>query len=265
MISAVRPSSRRALTIAFAVAIGSIGVMPAATVVARTTLSCGDGGGVFQGSYRKASEVNHLTNVKAEMRKLVVPLCTNPAWNEYSASSWWVMIAQTDSQSDYIQYGFWNCQTGCGWASGSTNGEVHEFWERNNGNFGGHYRVDLGNVADDYYVMRMRYSCPAGATCRFRFTRDGVLQAQSFEDGWRDWSMQGATFDMYSETWNRGDQNGGASTNRLVMWYAEYGVNFGMSYPASLSSCLDAGADYGCASLNYDAQYDGATTWTYDR
>lgn len=180
----VRSRAMIASTLAAVIALTSV---PPSLAVARTTEQCVESPpSVHQGAGRKAPETSSLTTVVATLEKQDAPLCFNPsAWTP-SASSWWVMIQQTDSTSDYIQYGFWNCAIGCGFACCQTNGEVHEFWERNNGNVGGHYRVDLGPLGSGRYIMRMRYTCPTGERCRFTLVRDGVVQAQSFEDGWRD-------------------------------------------------------------------------------
>lgn len=239
------------------------------TASATTTRGCDTGGtNIFSGNHRLTGASTKLTDVRATMDNPTVPLCVNGTPLAPSASLWWVMIDQPATTNDYIQYGFWHCQTTCGFNAG-TNGETHEFWERNNGNFNGDVRVDLGKPAYGFWLMEI-YTAADGS---HKMYRNGVVRATVAHDGWQDWSQTHADFQLYSETWNRGDQNGGVSNSRLTMLRSDWGLNGVMppvsqTFPAGCVAGSGAGAfagEYGCANITGDVNRDGVTTWTKDR
>jgi hypothetical protein len=55
------------------------------------------------------------------------------------------------------------------------------------------------------YTLRLTNVC-SGGNCEFDFTRDGTWQASVPDNGWRSWSLQNADYQLFSETWDNGDQ-----------------------------------------------------------
>ncbi len=255
---------------AFAAIVSILGILaPASPVAAATAIQCQGGPSHFAGFEKKAAIGTAVTDVRIALDKQVVPLCLNPGLAA-SASSWWDMITQgPSSANDYIQYGFWTCQTWCnfGWPGGGTNGEVHEFLEYNNGNLiDGPHRVDLGNIANGHYQMEIRYV--GGLSPRFEFWR-GSLRATVNDNGWRDWSLSGAKFAVYSETWDLGDQNGGTSANKVEMDRAGWGLDFQPLTNTGMDACQKTPDNpngwYNCTRYTFNVANDSVRTWTSDR
>jgi hypothetical protein len=237
----------------------------ASPAVAASNIQCQGGPSHFTGFLKQAAANVELTAARSTLDKQVAPLCLNPG-AAASASSWWIMI--TVGGSDYIQYGFWNCQTWCNqiWPGGGTGGEQHEFIERNNGNWDGLWRLDLGNEAAGIYAMRMFHK--AGASPHWDFTRDGVLQ-QQHSDSFRDWPLLGATMEIYSETWDVGDQNGGVVGDNVHMTKAGWGLNHAGISGVGMGACQqnpdNANGWYGCVRYTTTVANDSVRTWTVNR
>jgi 3',5'-cyclic AMP phosphodiesterase CpdA len=237
----------------------------ASPVLAAANIQCQGGPGHHTGFQLAAAANVELTAARSTLDKKVAALCLNPG-AQGSASMWWIMI--TAVGNDYIQYGFWNCQSWCngGWPGGQTGGEQHEFYERNNGNWDGLWRVDLGNVPDGAYAMRMFHK--AGTNPHWDFTRDGVLQAQH-PDTFRDWPLLGANIQIYSETWDAGDQNGGSFGNNLHMTKAGWGLNHAGIDGVGMGGCHhwpdNNNAWYGCLRYTTTVANDSVRTWTVNR
>ncbi len=126
---------RRILALATTIALLLIPTS-ASPAVAAANIQCQGEPPHHTGFQKQAAANIELTAARSTLDKKVAPLCLNPLFAA-SASSWWIMI--TVGGSDYIQYGFWNCQTWCGGLlpGGGTGGQQHEFYERNNGNWDG--------------------------------------------------------------------------------------------------------------------------------
>lgn len=239
-------------------------------VQAVTNIQCQGGPSHFSGFQKLAGAVQQLTAARATLDRQIAPLCNNPgAVPAPSASSWWIMITKgAAANNDYIQYGFWNCQAWCngGWPGGETGGQQHEFYERNNCNWDGLWRVDLGNVANGAYTMRMFHI--AGASPKWQFTRDGVLRAEH-ADNFRDWSLDGATFEVHSESWDIGDQNGGSPANNVWMTKTGWGLNHAGINGVGLDACFVAPDNpnnwYHCTRFTTNVANDSVRTWTSDR
>jgi hypothetical protein len=198
------------------------------------------------------------------VKKQVAPLCLNPG-TAASASSWWIMIYRAPASAhDYIQYGFWNCQSWCNqiWPGGQTGGQQHEFYERHNGNWDGLWRVDLGNVANGMYELRMER-----VNTTWRFRRDGVLRAEH-SDSFRDWSLDGARFAMQAETWDQGDQLGGTNANRVRLESARWKLNANWAN-TGMNGCAIAPNNpngwYGCLRFTKTVANDSVSAWTNNR
>lgn len=266
MNSSRRPRAVTAMAISFGILTGLL--LPGSTSAA-TTRGCDTGGShIFSGNAHTVPSGKKLTDVRAFLDNQTVPLCVNGTPLAPSASLWWVMIAQPASNNDYIQYGFWNCKTACGFLAG-TNNETHEFWERNNGNFNGNVRVDLGKPAIGSYLMEI-YTAADGS---HKMYRNGVVRATVAHDGWQDWSQVNAQFQLYSETWNRGDQNGGSDLNRVRMRNSDSALNGVMppvsqTFPGGCVAGSGAGAfagEYRCSNITTEVNRDGVDTWTINR
>lgn len=149
---------KRPVAVAIALALVATMATSASPVSAATNIQCQGGPSHFSGFEKQSAANIALTAARATLDKQGAPLCLNPGIATTSASSWWIMITQGPaSANDFIQYGFWNCQTWCnfGWPGGETGGQQHEYYERNNGNWDGNWRIDLGNPAAGAYTMRM--------------------------------------------------------------------------------------------------------------
>ena len=245
-------------------------LMPVPIVSAATTLPCpGDDPPIHGGVQKQAGGT--LTLVRSFMEKQGVPLCTGPG-TEKSASSWWIMIFDPPATDNaYIQYGFWKCQSWCnfGFPGGGTNGEVHEFLEWNDrGGIGGS-RVDLGDVANGMYNMKIIHTLEG--VDRFEFWRGSNLKYTVNDDGWRNWSLWQAIFGLQSETWDLGDQNGGEPGNPVRLERASWGITYGplqnISMPGCFWSNVPAGqqGNYQCAQYGEIVNNDSIKTWTLHR
>jgi hypothetical protein len=239
-------------------------LMPVNSVMAAGNAQCQGGPEHWSGATKTASAGNSLTQVRATLDKQVAPLCKNVGLLK-SHTSWWIMIAQNaQSANDFIQYGFWNCQTWCnfGWPGGETGGQQHEYYERNNGNWDGNWRIDLGNVTNGVYTLKMVYS--GGQNAKWSFYRGGVLRAQH-SDSFRDWSLVGARFELLSESWDAGDQNGGSVADKVNMTKAGWGLNLGGVVNIGLGGCSGNSGVYHCTKFDTNVTGDSLRTWTDDR
>jgi hypothetical protein len=260
----------RRIGIALMLSLALIGISaPSSVVYGAVAIQCQGGPSYFSGFQKSAGAGNKLTRVKAGIDKQATTLCLNPGLAA-SADSSWVMIEQgAPSANDYIQFGFWNCQTWCNFApGGGTGGQVKEFVEWNNGNIGGGRRVDFGNIGSGYYSMDIRYY--SSGTPRFENWRGGLLEKVVYDDGWRDWSLINASFQMFSESWDVGDQNGGTSSDKEVLDNAQWSLNQDIYiHPISMGSCYEMpnshGGDFACASFTSTVSYDSVRTWTNSR
>lgn len=240
------------------------------TAVAITITGCDGGTNIHGGSNKHSSVV--LSGVQATLDKQVVPLCINPLPWMISSASWWVMITKGGASAfDYIQYGFWDCAVGCGfgWPCCDTGGEEHEFIERNNGNIGGAARFDLGWLPNGTYVMKIVHINDATPT--FDFYRGGTLYYNVPDNGWRDWTLSSANFQLMSETWNLGDQNGGTAANPLLMVRAQWSQDHDPFVRVSMPDCYWTGVpqsqedNYQCVRYTTTFANDSVKTWTLDR
>lgn len=260
---------KRPVAVAIALALVATMATSASPVSAATNIQCQGGPSHFSGFEKQSAANIALTAARATLDKQGAPLCLNPGIATTSASSWWIMITQGPaSANDFIQYGFWNCQTWCnfGWPGGETGGQQHEYYERNNGNWDGNWRIDLGNPAAGAYTMRMFHQ--GGASPHWDFTRDGVLKAQH-PDTFRDWSLFGAKFAVYSETWDKGDQNGGSAGNTVRMTKTGWGLNHAGINNVGMNACVIAPNNpngwYQCVRFATNIANDSVRTWTVDR
>lgn len=153
----------------------------------------------------------------------------------------WVMIAQLNGTDNYIQMGTRNCAIGCGFNCCATNGATEIFMERNNGNILGKREVDLGYPSTGQHKFNITYYTPSnGGQSKFIMSMDDVTKYIEMDDGWRDWSLSGASFELITETWNQSDQNGGAPGNSLFMQKAKRGLNQNPLVSVSFTgACMD--------------------------
>jgi hypothetical protein len=119
--------------------------------------------------------------------------------------------------------------------------------------------------------MNIRYVTTSSGSS-FKLSRTGSLRATVNDDGWRDWPLTGADFQLYSETWNRGDQNGGSPLNKVYMQLAKFGRNSGGLGSFTFPNPCNAGRggdefadEYSCSDLTGNVARDGFRTWTKDR
>lgn len=240
---------------------------------AGTAAQCQGGPTHFTGMQKTMAGSNALTLVRATIDKQSTDLCLNPGYPpQPSADSSWVMITQLPpTANDYIQHGFWNCQSWCNYGApgGETGGQVHEFFEWNNGNLFGYHRIDDGAVSSGSWEMEIRYT--AGSNARFDMFRGGFLTGTVYDtNGWRDWSLYGATFQVLSESWDIGDQNGGTASDKEVMKDAQRAVNFGIvNYQNMGTPCTNVpdshGGDFNCTAFTDLTTNDSVRTWTISR
>lgn len=261
---------RMGLALMLCLALVSIGT-PVSSVYAAVAIDCQGGGSHWSGDIKTAAGTNQVTLVRAGIDKQATTLCLNNGIiPDASADSSWVMIAQGASTSyDYIQHGFWNCAAWCnfGLPGGETGGAVHEFFEWNNGQWDGKHRVDLGSIGNGHYTIDVRYISSAPA--RFEMWRGGNLVGTVYDNGWRDWSLNGAQFQLYSESWDVGDQNGGTSSDKEVMDNAAWRLNAGNVTAVNMGTCSvnpsNHNGDYACTSFTSTTTYDSVRTWTNSR